>query len=1172
MAYTKDQVRVIESRGKNLLVSAAAGSGKTTVLVERVLKLIEEGANIDEFLIVTFTRAASADMLDKLYGRILERAQAGDRHFADQLERMDFASISTIHSFCMDVLRDNYEQADIDPAFRIIDDTEQKQMLTDSLTEVLEEAYRDRNDGMEQLIKLRETGEVRALVQSMYAYLCTRSDPAGWFEHAVSMMEDCTAYKDIVADEARDLLMDAYDQYSRALFIANSDSFPNDYIAMLEAEKELARSLTVLDYDALHEKFQTDYPVFITAPKVGAKSGVDPANKEACKNCRDGGKGKIKKALDLCKLPPEVAASDIREDIPVFRKLFDMAMRLMAVLREKKKDMGVLTFDDMEHMTIEVLSDPETAAKTREKYKYVFVDEYQDTSDKQNAIVSAVAGKVNLFMVGDIKQSIYRFRNAEPELFNQKYEDYRSLRDPVNECIVLRENFRSRKPIIDFVNLIFRRVMVGGDSDILYDEDAQLNVGQKERTGTDYPVELLIVDKEKDEDAKQTPADDTEEDGVEESEENGDAEEADEPESREYEALAAAKRIREIMAAEKRDFKDFCILSRNKKALAIAAGILASEGIPCYAEGNEAYFDTAEILVVTAALKLLVSRANEIELLAVLRSPMFDVTSTELAQMRSDAPEDASLWEAAEKAAQTNPKIARFMSLYGDWQVCRHGMRLCELIRKILSDTAFYTFAGALPGGEQRQANLDLLCQNALSYESRVNSSLSGFLDYMAEMQEKSDAGGASILSEKDNVVRLMTSHKSKGLQFPVVFMLHADRNFSQKGRNDSPLRADRDLGLALPHLDNARVSRRDTLAYRAIERRASLKDRAEELRVLYVTLTRPEDRLILVSCVNNAEKCIEKWRENAADPSKYSSALDIAATAVRSCPGSEVLGGKTDATFPTVVTTILPASGIRLPEEEEREEARAKIRRLLASDAFDRELYDTIKWTYPEKDKPYAPVKMAVTGLKREFTGGDRLPEAMTAPDFISGRDKNEYSDRGTAIHMALRQLDYAPFVENKDYAFVCEETARQLNALRDRDILTPEERDYVKPQVIADFILSDIGLRFMNAETKKREMSFSLRMPTKRVIPDYPGEGSIFVQGCIDMCFIEGGGWVLVDYKTNCTDDTEKLVQTYEYQLDIYAEALETLTGIPVKEAYLCLLKSGKQIKINTKKWEKA
>lgn len=190
MAYTKDQVRVIESRGKNLLVSAAAGSGKTTVLVERVLKLIEEGANIDEFLIVTFTRAASADMLDKLYGRILERAQAGDRHFADQLERMDFASISTIHSFCMDVLRDNYEQADIDPAFRIIDDTEQKQMLTDSLTEVLEEAYRNRDDGMEQLIKLRETGEVRALVQSMYAYLCTRSDPAGWFERAVFMMED----------------------------------------------------------------------------------------------------------------------------------------------------------------------------------------------------------------------------------------------------------------------------------------------------------------------------------------------------------------------------------------------------------------------------------------------------------------------------------------------------------------------------------------------------------------------------------------------------------------------------------------------------------------------------------------------------------------------------------------------------------------------------------------------------------------------------------------------------------------------------------------------------------------------------------------------------------------------------------------------------------------------
>ena len=1149
MEFTEDQKRIIDSRDKNVLVSAAAGSGKTTVLVARVLKLIEEGANIDEFLIVTFTRAAASSMKKKLYEELLKRAENGDRHFADQLERLDFSSICTMHSFCMDVLREQYEKADIDPCFRVMDDAELMMLLSETIDEVLEEAYANRDEGMNRLIALRTVKEVRDLTENLYTYLCTRPDSKQWFEHAISLMQgDLKVYTDIIAREISQSILSAIKIFEKAKNDSMEYGGPYTYAVTLEQDIELLKTLCGHDYAYYHAASG------LTFAQIADKPKDSDANKaKAVRQLRDNGKKEVLTALALASLPLETAMEDLRFDVPVIGKLYEMAEKVRSILREKKKERSVLTFDDMEHYALEVLSDPEAAGR---RYKYVFIDEYQDTSDTQNALISAVAGDNNLFMVGDIKQSIYRFRNAVPELFQEKYETYRRGEDPLSECIVLRENFRSRKSILDFVNRVFERVMVGGSSDIEYDDDARLNPGGTFK-GPDAPVELMIVDQK----------------GRSEETDGGDAVQSDgeAPENDQKEAIAVAQRIRELHE-EGIEYWEICVLSRSKTHMASMAEVFASESIPCYAEGVEGYFDTAEVLVLRAALKLLADRRNEIALLAVLHSPMFGVTEPELAQMKLGMPRETPLWEAADMESENNPKIARFFELYAVWRECLHGFGLCELIRKILSDTGFYAFAGALPGGEQRQANLDLFCANALVYEQNFGCSLTGLLDFLEKKQAKDEAGGAGVLGENDNVVRLMTDHKSKGLEFKVVFAVNLGKSFSQKRPDPVALFKDKELGIGMPHLDLTLKSQRESLAQRAIKQKNESKELAEELRVLYVTMTRAIDRLILVGSVSNLQSSLDKWKLLAQEPLGYHSALDIVASAAMACPGSEIMEyGKTDENLPRVETTIVPGGDMTADDDSVKTDISSKVNGMLESDLMDEDLYETILWKYPEKEKPYAPVKLAVTGLNREFTGGDRLPEVMTAPDFISGRDRNESTDRGTAIHMALRKLDYTPFETNRDRAFVLDEVTRQIDSLLARDILSEEEHAMVEPSLIADFVLSDIGARFMKAETKKREMSFSLRMPVRRVIPDYPEEGDIFVQGCIDMCFIENGKWVLADYKTNRTHNIDELIDHYKYQLDIYAEALETLTGIPVAESYLCLLTLHKQIRVQNGRWEK-
>ena len=1173
MQFSPEQLRVIKSRGKNLLVSAAAGSGKTTVLVERVLGLIEEGVNIDEILIVTFTRAASADMRRKLEEKLRARAESGDRQtcarFNEQCERLEFASISTLHSFCTRLIRRFFEKADVDPDFRILDDTENALLMRDALDDVMEEAFGAPDEGLKILCTLRRPGEVCALVEAMYGFVSAQPFPDEWYERTLTLFEtDGGTWFDILLSAARAKLEGARLWCSQALEIAKSADGPANYVPALEQDLDRLESTDALSYDDLRA-FAAAYKN-TEPPRAKKGGGGDPEKREEIKKLRE----KVSKTLkdviykSLLSLDRQETLEDVRADAPAVKTLYRLARELENRLTEVKRERAALTFDDLEHLSIKLLEDEEVRTRVHGEYKYVFVDEYQDTSDIQEAIVSAVAGDDNRFMVGDIKQSIYRFRDAEPQLFLEKYAAYRQGGN--NELIVLGTNYRSRAGVIDFVNLLFERVMNGGASEIVYDEDAKLHMGRK-ADGADAPTELIIIDR------AGTAGEDMQGDVFEEAREDDAGtsdEDAEELENSEREAVVIARRIRELMDDDKTlALRDICVITRTgRNVLQPMAAMLASQGIPAYAEGSESYYEAYEVAVVISALKLLVSRANEIELLAVLRSPMFGVSTQELAEIRVMS-EGVSWWEAVENVRDKYPQLERFLTLRNKWKLMAGSIALNRLIRLIYDDTGFYTFAGALPDGKHRMGNLDVLCQTALNFEHARGSSLSEFLEYTEEMKTRGDGSAAHELGENDDVVRLMTAHKSKGLEFRVVFAAMLGRSFSSKPPNDTAetrFFADKHLGAAVMHMDERLCSTRETAVMRAIRVNDSVRELAEDLRVLYVTLTRAQDRLILIGSVKDFSKAAVDWAASRDRPNLYKSALDVAAAAALGCPGSECLGCAAEEGKPAVLTRIINAADISAETQKQENSVVGRMDELLASDVYDPETERVINWKYPYKAMPYAPLKLAVTGLGRDFTGGNIVPEVKEAPDFISGRDPKKYTARGTAIHASLRYLDYEPFRRMSAYTEMTVEAARQLDLMAAKRLIDEEERRLVSPALIADFIMSPVAKRALAADVCRREWSFSLRMPISRVCPEYT-EGSILVQGTIDLCFIENGEWILADYKTERSADEQELIKRYKPQLDIYAEALSELTGRPVRQAVICLVSQKKEIYLTPGRWEK-
>ena len=1148
MRWTADQAKVITSRNKNLLVAAAAGSGKTTVLVERVMQLVEEGANIDEMLIVTFTRAASNDMREKFRKRFREIASMGVPHAQEQLERLENASISTLHSFCTDVLRNHFEAAGVDPMFRIIDDAEDKQLTERALDEALENAYLTGGEAIDRLDFARGPARVRSLVMDMHTFLKERPDPEKWFENALLLMDgDGEIWTKALEDAVREKLSSALALNDYAICLAGQPEGPNHYVPALETDAQVIREIMNAPYRRMHSLISAFKQV---TPKAGkrVKAEDKTENMVYLADTMSAVRKKVKLAVESARkivaLDADLSMDDIRRNKECVVTLYEIAQDLNERLRVYKEKRCALTFNDLEHYTLRALSDVRVSESIKNRFSHVFVDEYQDTSDVQEAIVSKISRENNRFMVGDVKQSIYRFRQAEPKLFLEKYESYKSGGE--NELIVLKQNFRSRACVIDFVNHIFRRVMHGGASEIVYDEDAMLYQG-REFEGADEKAEVHIIDKSAAEEEDGT------DDGV---SELSDAE---------REGYVIAKRIHELRKENPAlKYRDICILTRVRvNALSLIASVLSENGIPAYADASESYFDALEVMEIMSVLKLIVNRKRDVDLISVLRSPMVGLSTSDLAKIRARS-KGGSFFDAAMSNMDENAALKAFFEKLNAWRVLSRSMPIARLIRKIASETGFYAYVGALPGGQQRQANIDMLSSRAQNYENTVGGSLPEFLEYAALMRARGDGESAHILSENDDVVRLMTSHKSKGLEFPVVFVSLLGRKFRTQ-RADDRLTAHRDLGASLMRMDETLETMRDTIARRAIVETEIRQDRAEELRVFYVALTRAQSRLILTGCVRNLASSKTDWQIAKKHPDMYASAMDIVGAAIMSCAGAEELGAKREKDAPEVrlfIHSVKNASEEENVSSETVQSALAILENAENGEGFSENMHAAITWQYPYRDNIQAPVKLTASGITREITGAFEIPDIAERPKFLSegGLTANE---RGTAIHAFLRYVDYEKIhgLSGDELKMALGEQKRHM---LEKGMLSPVQAQAIILSSMAQFLSSPIGLRIRNARSLKREWRFNLRMRASDAIENAPPTANVVIQGSIDLCFEEDGEWVLLDYKTDRTDDKEVLKARYLPQLNLYARALRSITQKPVKEIVICLIRQNDAISI--------
>ena len=1184
--WTEEQTAAIEARGENLLLAAAAGSGKTTVMVERILSLIAEGVSVDEMLIVTFTRASAADMRAKLTERLSALADGGDAHCREQLARLESASISTIHAFCTALLRTHFETAGVDPAFRILDDAENAVCEDAAVDEALEAAYARMDENLARLDFGRGPKKVRELAVELYHGVADRPDPEAWMAQAEQMARgDGAAWLAELTRAARQQLRQAVAYSESGVRLALQPDGTPAYADALNADIEALEALIPLEYDDLREALSSFKQVTPRTPRK--QKGVEWSDavlalREQVKAVRDSAKKCVESAAKLLRYEREQAVSDMRADADCMAALFDLVRDIARRHGARKAEKSALTFSDLEHMALALLRQDEVASAVRARYRYVFVDEYQDTSDVQEELVSRIARADNRFMVGDVKQSIYRFRQAEPALFLNCYRRYGA--GDGGRLIALTRNFRSRPAILELTNRVFERAMNGGDAEIEYDALSRLNPGAQFE-GEDPPVELILLAKR----------------GL-----DGGADVADEPEEAdelaelthvEREAAVVAGRIRRLMAERPElHYRDIAVLTRaGRTVIPAMLTALLDAGIPAYAEGSAGYFDAMEVQVFLAYLTLVENHRRDEAMIAVLRSPMQRITSPELALIRAEAREGAFCDAVAAYAEHDNDlghRLAAFLRDLENDRVLSRSMPLPRLFSEIWRRTGFADALLALPGGKQRKANLDRLSARAAQYEANQSGGLTGFLRYAERMRARGDDEVAHTVGEADDVVRLMTVHKSKGLEFPVVFGVGLGKRFRVERSGDGLL-AHRELGLGMAHVDPALSTRRETIAHLAIARRRQAEDRAEELRILYVLLTRAKEQLILIGGVDSAPRKMNLWRIAVDEPSVYGCALDVILPALLAAPGGEEA---VSPMGPQVGCVRLGDAEVRVhwleeekiqPVEPAEQARRSSVARSLleAADGVyrpqvrDEALLEAMSWRYPREMDVKKPIKLTASGLLRELEGPDVVPELAPRPLFMTEEGMTG-AEKGSAVHAAMQNLDYGRLREaapvrlsllggavpedgRTALASLRRELTRQLDEMRARGVLTEKQREAVPEAMLARFFAGETGRRILAAEVLHREWPFNLRMEAEDALAesergDYAGT-MILVQGTIDLCFIEDGQWVLVDYKTDRSTDIEELKAHYRRQLALYATALLRITGIPVKQRLLCLLRRG-------------
>ena len=1187
VTWTEQQQQVIDLRDRNLLVSAAAGSGKTAVLVERIIQKVLDPihpVDIDHLLVVTFTKAAAAEMRERVATAIEARMEEdGDHAYLNrQYTLVHHAQITTIDSFCLYVVKNYFQCIDLEPGFRVGDPGELSLLAEDVLADVLEQWYEAADPEFiafaDNYASAKNDTNIAQMVRRLYDYSMSHPWPEEWLEELNRIYEpqaltpEALQRPDSWLQELMSYLHAVIGGERARLLLAKrlclEPDGPDMYLDNVEAVLEQLDGLEEIeDFDALGLAIAK-----LDFGRLTARRGFagDKALQELVKALRSNAKEELQKLYKkYFSLPLAAQLDDLVYTGSAVRVLSRLTTDYAHAYRQKKDELGILDFSDIEHMALRILVDEQTKEPTavarefQELFEEVMIDEYQDSNYVQEAILSAVAGgggRDNRFMVGDVKQSIYRFRLARPELFMEKYNTY-SEEASACQKICLDRNFRSRVEVLDSVNDLFYRMMKRDVGGVEYDRAAALYAGAAYPSPAEkdaYKTRILLAE---------SGADELEESGAEN--------------AKELEAAMIASEICRVMEHQLISdgegglrpvkYSDIVILLRSPGSWGDElAEQLSARGIPSHRMSQTGYFGTSEVQTVLSLCHVIDNPLQDIPLAAVMRSPFFDFTNEELACLRMMG-EHAFFYEHVTDYAVhgtdegLREKSNAFLETLGDYRERARHTPVHDLLDQILRESGYLNFVRALPAGEKRLANVEMLLQQAVSFARTSYNGIFSFIRYMEQLQKyEVDFGEADVTGEHENVVRIMSIHKSKGLEFPIVFVSGLGRRFNKRDSSDTMI-LDTAYGVGLTCVEGKKHRKRTTLLKQTIAARIAGDNIGEELRVLYVALTRAKEQLILTGTLRDVQKALLNYELQSEEDASYLDRREAGCYLDWILPGAyrhpEHLSIETYA-----------AGDFTLLEQIQEAEGFVEKEQLLASlEEIDTALYEQIderlRSTYPYEEEVSLRTKLSVSELKHRnmiLEPGDEEALAWYAkeentqsyvPRFVRGADgvdvdaPHQGALRGTAMHRMMECLDYGALLE----AFSEQELDRQLRELETEGRITADAARLVNTKKIWNFLQTDLAARIMQAHKSGklfREQPFVMGLPAHETDPMLHSEQLVLVQGIIDLYFEEADGLVLLDYKTDSVKEARQLLERYQTQMDLYARALFAATGKPVKE----------------------
>ena len=1213
--WTNEQLQAIQEKDSNILVAAAAGSGKTAVLVERIIhKIIDEQMDIDKILVVTFTNAAASEMRERILEAIYKKLEENPEnvHLQRQIILLNKASICTIHSFCLDVIHNHFYEIDLPSNFKIADTAEIDLLKQEVLDDLFEQKYTENDKDFIELLEnytnYRGDEALQELVLKIYKFIQSSPFPIKWLQEKLELLKI----------EDKDISQTIWGE----LIIQTVEDDIQESIMQLEAIKskialypEMTKFYQTISEDIINlqdlQKYNSWDELYIKLLNFNfSKWPVDKKVindlKEDSKEIRDKVKKHIKeKTAKLLSCSQEQAVKDLKIITPILEKLANLVTEFTKNFAEKKKEKNCIDFNDIEHFALKILLDEnnnptEVAKKYKERFEEIAIDEYQDSNLVQEAILTSISKGNNIFMVGDVKQSIYKFRQARPELFLQKYDEYKNKEEKTQEDnlkIQLFRNFRSRQNILNITNLVFESIMSKELGDINYNENEYLNYG------ANYPepeeiknyagiAELDIIDLKEDESITAFEGEE-------------DEEEQERVEDDVLEAKFVANKIQELLNSDYMVFdkkqgyrkirpKDIVILLRATSNLSpIYEKELSDLDLPVFSDTSGTYLDTVEIQTILSVLKIIDNPLQDIPLVVVLRSSICNFTDNDLITIRL-TDRNCNFYEALIKTriicdGDLKDKIESFLEKLEKWKSISQYMPLDEFIWQIYLDTGYYQYVGLLPNGAMRQANLKTLFEKAKQYEKASFKGLFNFIQFIDKLKKQNgDLASAKLIGENEDVIRIMSIHKSKGLEFPVVFLCNSHKKFNMQDLNDNIL-LHQDIGFGPTIMDTARKIKYSSIAKDAIKLKMKQETLSEEQRILYVALTRAKEKLYITGrskdftkYVQDKNKVLEMYESeniklDAKLMKKANSYLDWIMYVYLFNQGRTItLKGESYKLSDIITLNVSNKKDLlkTLAKEEvvEQIDLKEKIEQILKNKSeeenkkSEQALKELLEWKYDYIVDTTLPTKSSVTKIKQEKIKLEEMLKGIESeeveykksytPKFMQEDKKISNAEKGTLVHLCIQRLD-----EKKDYEL--KDIQNMILNLVEKEIITQNEADAIDVNLIYQYTKSQLFEELRQAKEVHKEQPFYINIPAKDVVSEAENsKKNILVQGIIDLYYIDkNDNLILIDFKTdyisNELNAKEKILEKYKVQLEIYKTALEQALDRKVNKTALCLVK---------------